>query len=254
MARAWWWVRELPSIPEMCRALAIVQARVSSTRLPGKSVADIDGEPVLVLLLHRLQRAQEVARIVVATSSEPADDQVEEVARQVVRDVHRGPLHDVLTRFVEAAGDHPGPLVRVTADCPLVDPDVVDEVVRLFASTPDCAYASNVEPRSYPKGLDVEVFSPATLEWADAQTRDPGDREHVTALVRRRLTEFTFANLACDEDLSSLRWTVDTGDDLEFVRAVVARLGPQRSTAGLLEILAAIRREPSLAAFHGRRG
>jgi len=238
----------------MAQALAIVQARMSSARLPGKSVADVDGEPMLVLLLRRLQRAGEIEQIVVATSTEPADDPVEEVVEEVVTDVYRGPLDDVLTRFVGAAAGHPGPLVRVTADCPLIDPDVVDEVIRLFARTADCAYASNVEPRSYPAGLDVEVFSPATLERADAEARDPADREHVTALVRRERTRFPSANLVSDEYLSGLRWTVDTGDDLEFVRAVVSRLGPRRYTAGLRETLVAGRQEPSLANFRGRRG
>jgi spore coat polysaccharide biosynthesis protein SpsF (cytidylyltransferase family) len=227
---------------------------MSSTRLPGKSVADVDGEPMLALLLRRLQRAREVERIVVATSTEPADDRVEEVAREVVTDVCRGPLDDVLTRFVGAANGHRGALVRVTADCPLIDPDVVDDVIRLFARTADCVYASNIEPRSYPVGLDVEVFSPATLEWAHAETDDPADREHVTALIRRQLSQLRFANLACNEDLSDLRWTVDTEDDLEFIRAVVSRLGPRRHTAGLLEILAEVRGEPSLADYRGRRG
>jgi spore coat polysaccharide biosynthesis protein SpsF (cytidylyltransferase family) len=235
-------------------ALAIIQARVSSTRLPGKSIADVDGEPMLVLLLRRLERADEVERIVVATSTEPEDDVVEEVAREVVANVYRGPLQDVLTRFVGAAEGHRGPLVRVTADCPLVDPQVVDEVIRLFERTSGCAYASNVEPRSYPKGLDVEVFSTETLAWADAETRNQADREHVTALVRRSLAQFPVANLQREVDLSALRWTVDTSDDLEFVRTVVARLGSRRHSAGLLEILAAVRCEPSLAAFRGERG
>ena len=238
----------------MARALAIVQARMSSSRLPGKSVADVHGEPMLMLLLRRLQRAQEVERIIVATSTESADDRVDEVAREVVTDVHRGPLDDVLTRFVEAAAGHPGPIARVTSDCPLIDPDVVDGVIRLFGRTPGCAYASNVEPRSYPTGLDVEVFSRTTLEWADAETRDPADREHVTALVRRSQSRLPSANLSCEEDLSDLRWTVDTPDDLEFVRAVVPRLGSRRYSAALFEILRAVRQEPSLADFRGRRG
>jgi spore coat polysaccharide biosynthesis protein SpsF len=238
----------------MARALAIVQARMSSVRLPGKSVAEIEGEPVLALLLRRLQRASELQRIVVATSAEPADDRIEEVARQVGSNVYRGALDDVLARFVGAAAGHSGPLVRVTADCPLIDPSVVDEAIRLFERTPGCAYASNVEPRSYPVGLDVEVFSAATLEWATDATDDPSDREHVTTLIRRRLPQLPSATLVCDEQLSALCWTIDTVEDLEFVRAVVARLGPRRYAAGLREILTAVRREPSLAGFHGHRG
>jgi spore coat polysaccharide biosynthesis protein SpsF len=238
----------------MARTLAIVQARMSSTRLPGKSLAEIEGEPMLALLLRRLQRASELQRVVVATSTEPADDRIEEVARQVGTDVYRGALDDVLARFVGAAAGHPGPLVRVTADCPLIDPGVVGEAIRLFERTRGCAYASNVEPRSYPVGLDVEVFSATTLEWAADATDDPTDREHVTTLIRRNLSQFHSAALVCEEQLSALRWTIDTVEDLDFVRAVVARLGPRRYTAGLREILAAVRQEPSLAGFHGRRG
>jgi len=227
---------------------------MSSTRLPGKAVVDVGGEPMLMLLLRRLQRACELHRIVVATSTEPADDRIEQVAGQVVTNVYRGPLDDVLARFVGAASDHTGPLVRVTADCPLIDPAVVDQTIRLFERTPGCAYASNVEPRSYPVGLDVEVFSTATLERAAAEADDPADREHVTALIRRNLSQFRSATLVCEHQLSSLRWTVDSAADVEFVRAVVARLGARRHTAGLREILAAVRAEPSLAGFHGRRG
>jgi spore coat polysaccharide biosynthesis protein SpsF (cytidylyltransferase family) len=238
----------------MARALAIVQARMSSTRLPGKSVAVIGGEPMLALLLRRLQRVRELQRIVVATSTEPSDDTIEEVAGEVGTGVYRGALDDVLTRFEGAASGHPGPLVRVTADCPLIDPVVVDDAIRLFERTPGCAYASNVEPRSYPVGLDVEVFSAATLEWAGRMTEHPADREHVTTLMRRNVSQFPSAALTCEEQLSDLRWSVESVEDLDFVRAIVARLGPRRHAAGFREILTTVRRDPSLARFHGCRG
>jgi spore coat polysaccharide biosynthesis protein SpsF (cytidylyltransferase family) len=235
-------------------ALGIVQARMSSTRLPGKSLADVEGEPLLTLLLRRLAHAQKLDRIVVATSTDQVDGPIEELAQWLGYAVYRGSRDDVLARFIGAAGSHPGPLVRVTADCPLIDPELVDQTVQLFEQTAGCAYASNIEPRTFPDGLDVEVFDAATLRWAAEHALDPSDREHVTTVIRRNLGSMTSASVTCDQELGELRWTVDTIDDLEFVRAVVQRLATRRHTAGLAEILSAVREEPSLATFRGTRG
>lgn len=234
--------------------LAIVQARMSSTRLPGKVLADVEGEPMLMLLLKRLRRAELVEQIVVATSADASDDRVEDLARKSGSAVYRGSLDDVLGRFVGAAAGHDGPIARVTADCPLIDPTLVDRVAEVFEQTPDCAYASNIEPRTYPDGLDVEVFSRKALEFAVKVATDPQDREHVTTVMRREQIHFPTASLICDEDLGDLRWTVDTQADLEFLRLVVARLGARRYLAGMREILDGIHTEPSLADHGGRRG
>jgi spore coat polysaccharide biosynthesis protein SpsF len=238
----------------MPEVLAIVQARMSSTRLRGKVLAEVCGEPMLLLLLKRLKGAKQVGRIVVATSTDPSDDRVEEVSRKADCGVCRGALDDVLGRFVAAAADHPGPFVRITADCPLIDPALVDAVAELFHRTPDCAYASNIEPRTYPDGLDVEVFSRKALELAAGIAISPTDREHVTAVIRRDPGRFATAALVSDECLRDLRWTVDTEADLDFVRRVAARLGAHRYTAGMAETLSAIRMQPSLAEYRGRRG
>ena len=247
--------RAIPIIAVVSDALAIVQARISSTRLPGKSVAEVVGEPMLVLLLRRLRQAQEVGRVVVATSIDPEDDRVEAVARGQEVDVYRGPLDDVLGRFAGAAEGHAGPSVRITADCPLIDPSVVDEVVRLFGKTSSCDYASNIEPtRTYPVGLDTEVFSTQILERLAKEVDGAYDREHVTTAIRRDLDRFRTASLLCEDRLGDLRWTVDTPADLEFVREIAARLGTRRYEADFREILQAVRAEPSLADFYGKRG
>jgi spore coat polysaccharide biosynthesis protein SpsF len=227
---------------------------MSSTRLPGKSLADIGGEPSLALLVRRLARAQELDRIVVATSRDETDDPIARVAAEWGCAVHRGPRDDVLTRFVETASGHDGPLVRITADCPLIDPGVVDEVVRLYERSPGAVYASNIEPRTFPVGLDTEVVSLEALRRIDAEARDPSDREHVTLRARRDPDRFPRVNLERSEDLSQLRWTVDDPEDLEFIRRVVDRLGNRRYEAGPGEILDAVLAEPSLAHFHGLRG
>jgi spore coat polysaccharide biosynthesis protein SpsF (cytidylyltransferase family) len=195
-------------------------------------------------VLRRLGRASTVDRVVLATSEEPADDALEELASSVGVDVHRGPRDDVLTRIAGAAAGHDGPIVRITADCPLIDPGVVDDVVGLFERTPGCAYASNVEPRTYPDGMDVEVVAAAALAAAHAEVKDPFAREHVTTAIRADPQRFPSASLVHEgEDLGDVRWTVDHPEDLEFVRAIVERLGRR---CGYRDVLALLDREPAL--------
>jgi spore coat polysaccharide biosynthesis protein SpsF len=221
-------------------ALAIVQARMTSTRLPGKVLADVDGEPMLALLLRRLGQARRVGAIVVATSHDPADAPIAELAEALQARVHRGSLQDVLGRMAGAAAGHEGAVVRITADCPLTDPQTVDDVVDLLAAHPGAAYASNIEPRTYPDGLDVEAMPASVLRELDAIVADPEEREHVTLHLRRRPQRWPPVSLPCDVPaLADLRWTVDTQQDLDFVRAIVRRLGAGRHSAGLREILAA---------------
>jgi spore coat polysaccharide biosynthesis protein SpsF (cytidylyltransferase family) len=130
--------------------------------------------------------------------------------------------------------------VRITADCPLIDPHLVDAVIELLRATPGCAYASNTaEPRTYPDGLDVEVMTAAALRAVAAEATERADREHVTPAIRRDPARFPATALFNDEDLGDLRWTVDTAEDLDFVRAVVARLGDRRDDADMAAILAA---------------
>jgi spore coat polysaccharide biosynthesis protein SpsF (cytidylyltransferase family) len=158
------------------------------------------------------------------------------VASEAGADAHRGPLNDVLGRVAGAAESYDGAIVRLTADCPLIDPELVDRVVELFRDA-GAAYASNVEPRTFPDGLDVEVVSAAALRQAAQEVNDPVDREHVTTAIRRNPDRYPAAHLVNDKDLGNLRWTVDTEEDLEFIRDVVERLGERRYTAGLAEIL-----------------
>lgn len=227
---------------------------MSSSRLPGKVLADVGGEPMLALLLRRLESARRVTAVVVATSDEDGDETIAAEAARCAVGAYRGPLDDVLGRFTGAIGDHDGPVVRVTADCPLIDPGVVDDAVALFEATQGCAYASNVTVRTFPDGLDVEVVAADALRRVAAETSDPAAREHVTIAIRQDPARFPAADLVHPEDLGELRWTVDTQEDLDFVRLVVARLGPRRARAGLAEVLAAVRRPPSLARHEGVRG
>lgn len=226
---------------------------MSSERLPGKVLADVRGEPMLELLLRRLNRGQQVGSVVVATSTDEEDDPVSELAESLGFGSHRGSRDDVLGRLAEAAAGHEGTVVRVTGDCPLIDPEVVDAVIALLDATPGCAYASNVDPRTYPDGLDVEALPSAVLAELAREATDAADREHVTMMIRREPERWPRASLEGSEDLAELRWTVDTEEDLEFVREVVPRLGERRYAAGLGEIREAALRDPSLAGFGGAR-
>ena len=225
---------------------AVVQARTTSTRLPGKVLADVGGEPLLWLLLQRLACASSVDEIVVATSADSTDDAIETLCEEHGVAVHRGPLDDVLARYVGAIAGFNGTVVRITADCPLIDPTLVDAVVRLLQAEPGTTYASNIEPRTFPDGLDVEAFPAAVLRDAEKESTAPDLREHVTLGLREREGPRPAA-IVHEPPLGHLRWTVDDAADLEFVRAVVHRLGARRYAAGLDEILAAVRRRPSLA-------
>jgi len=227
---------------------------MTSTRLPGKVLADVEGEPMLALLLNRLRGARRVGRAIVATSIDAADDPIEETVRALRFSVHRGPRDDVLTRTVRAVEGHSGPVVRITGDCPLTDPIIVDEVIDLFNRTAGCLYASNIEPRTYPDGLDVEVVSADVLAGLAQTAKDPADREHVTTALRRNPRAYPSATLIREQNLGMLRWTVDTAEDLEFLRRLVKRLGSRRHVAACDEILAAVRAKPALASFHGARG
>jgi spore coat polysaccharide biosynthesis protein SpsF (cytidylyltransferase family) len=235
-------------------ALAVVQARMSSTRLPGKVLADVGGEPMLVLLLRRLERAPSLRRIVVATSDHPSDDPVADVARAAGAGVHRGPLEDVLSRYVGAARGHDGPIVRVTADAAgaVLGPAMGGVLTQLFDWRAIFAAQAPIGALALVAARGAAAAEPLRL--ADRLADDAADREHVTTIMRRRPDDFSSASLTGPHDLAHLRWTVDDQDDLEFVRAVVSRLGPARYTATMHDILEAVRRPPPIGGPGGLRG
>ena len=208
--------------------LAVLQARMSSSRLPGKVLADVAGAPMILRQIERVRRARCVSRLIVATSIRPDDDPLARVVTEAGVEVVRGDLDDVLSRFIvalDAAADQTAAL-RLTADCPLADPGVIDDTVALFERS-NADYASNTgDTRTYPKGLDVEVFKTAVLRQAHAETTDPYDREHVTPFIYRRPERYRLATLTQDRDEGDVRWTVDRPDDLAFVRAVYDALYP----------------------------
>lgn len=235
--------------------LAILQARMSSTRLPGKVMADLAGAPMILRQIERLSRAPSLTRIVVATSDQPTDDPLAGAMDAVGVPVFRGSLDDVLGRFVGAL-DAFGPAdiaARLTADCPLADPGVIEATVALREAT-GADYAANAgERRTFPKGLDVEVFRAPALRAAAAETRDPYDREHVTPFLYRRPERFALAFHHQAVDEGEVRWTVDRPDDLVFVRAVYEALYPDNPAFTSDDVRAFVRSRPDLMHLGGDR-
>ncbi len=235
--------------------VAIVQARMGSTRLPGKALAPIAGRPMLWHVLTRVRAARSAERVVLATTTDERDTPLAELAAALDVPVFRGSESDVLDRYHHAAGAHGAMvIVRLTADNPLQDPRVIDETVALFGRT-DASYASNVHPRTYPRGLDVEVISRAALDAAWREATDPFDREHVTPYIWKQPERFSQVNLAAAQDRSSWRWTVDEVEDLAFVRAVYDRLWQEKggvfdaqAVTALLETQPALRAQCDRAA------
>lgn len=209
-------------------AVLVVQARMGSTRLPGKVLANISGKPMLQIQLERLQPLRStnvVQHIVVATSNTSVDDRIVAVASRHGSGVVRGSESDVLGRFGAVLDRYPcDVIVRITGDCPLVDPVIVaSTIVRLAQSGAD--YASNTLIRTFPDGLDVEVMTSSALRLAIVEAADPQEREHVTPFLYRRPNRFRLVAVIAPRDLSGERWTVDTGEDLDRIRYIVKQLG-----------------------------
>jgi glutamate-1-semialdehyde aminotransferase/spore coat polysaccharide biosynthesis protein SpsF (cytidylyltransferase family)/predicted dehydrogenase len=225
--------------------VAIIQARMGSSRLPGKSLAEIENRPMLWHVIQRVKRATLVDRVVVATSTAAADDAIEAMCQENGVHCYRGSENDVLDRFyVAARGEKASQIVRITADCPLIDPDVIDRVVRRFQRG-DLDYASNAMVRSYPDGLDTEIFSFSALEMAWHEASKTSEREHVTPYMRSN--KFRTANVENDSRsfYQHYRWTVDETADLEFIRAVYKAFR-DRESFGMNDVLELIEKTPGL--------
>lgn len=234
--------------------VAIVQARMTSSRLPGKVLMDVAGAPMLARELQRLRRAQTIDEIVVATTVNDTDDPVAGLAESEGARVFRGDEHDVLSRYAGAAAEAGADVVvRMTADCPLIDPEVVDRVVEALDRGTD--YASNVAPRSFPRGLDCEALHRDTLERVHRLATSQPAREHVTWLINEERPElFVRRCVADDGDNSDLSWTVDHPADLELVRRLFERLGLAERPLPHAEMVARVRADPELAAAAATRG
>lgn len=226
--------------------LALIQARMGSSRFPGKVLEDLGGRPMLWHVVHRVRRAKSLDRVVIATTDRAVDDPIAQFCEREGIGCFRGSEQDVLDRFYQAARANLADVVaRITADCPLIDPGVIDKVVARFERG-DCDYASNCLRYTYPDGLDTEVFSFAALERAWREAEKPSEREHVTPYLRTE--KFRVAGVESELPVSpaQYRWTVDHPADLQFVREVYAALA-ENGEFGFQQVFDLLKRRPDLA-------
>lgn len=233
--------------------LAVLQARMSSTRLPGKVLMPLAGAPMIVRQIERVSRTRRIDRLVVATSDQPSDDALAQIVRREGVAVHRGPLDDVQARFLGALDAHPAEhLVRLTGDCPLADPEAIDATIDLLLAS-GADYASNTPIlRAWPKGQDVEAMTAAALRRA-ARTPSPEGREHVTWDIWNEPQRYRIAWLQAAAEDGDIRWTVDRPDDYAFVAAVYEALYPTNRAFTSADVRAFLASRPDLHRYGGDR-
>jgi spore coat polysaccharide biosynthesis protein SpsF len=224
------------------RVVAIIQARMGSTRLPGKVMKDIGGETMLARVVWRARRAKLLDEVVVATTNKSADTPIIAECGKLDVPVFRGDEQDVLDRYYRSAqANRAEAVVRITSDCPLIDPEIIDEVIHAFLKEkPD--YASST---FYPRGLDIEVMTMTSLERAWHESNKSYHRIHVTPYIYQNPDMFRLLTVKAEEDYSNYRWTVDTREDLNFVRSVYSRLD-NTDAFGWHDVLTVLDQEPEL--------
>jgi len=228
---------------------AILQARMTSSRLPGKVLMDIEGMPMIGRQIERIKGAKLLDEIVVATSTDPSDDVLAEYVESIGVRVQRGSLNDVLQRFVDVLDNSScRTVVRLTADCPLADSEVIDEAVEMFKNS-GVDYVSNSLDRTFPRGLDVEVVRPEVLREVAQKDFRPMSREHVTYGVYTRTDIYSTKNFHQNPSFANFRWTVDTQDDLNFVRCVFENLHAKNANFRQREILSWLNDFPDFAHY-----
>ena len=224
--------------------LTVVQARSSSSRLPGKVLKPILGKPMIVLELERLKRSKRIDKIVLATSQDESDDELARIVTEGGVEVYHGSLDDVLDRYYQCAKQYqPEHVVRITGDCPVIDWRIVDAVIEKHLAE-DNDYTSTTE--RFPDGLDTEVFRFSALEEAWREARLPSEREHVTPYIRNHTEQFTVQRMDAEKDWGDLRWTVDEPQDFEFIRQVYEALYPSNADFGMQDILRLVEQKPEM--------
>jgi len=233
--------------------LAILQARMSSSRLPGKVLKPVLGEPMILRQIERIHQAGWIDRLVVASSTDTSDDVLAAVCEARGVECARGSLEDVLDRFYRVARKlAPAHVVRLTADCPLLDPPVMDDTIA-FHLEGGYDYTSNaLDVLTFPNGLDVEVMRFESLERAWREARLPSEREHVTPYFYNHPELFLVGSYCGEHDFSHMRWTVDEPPDLDFVRRVYAALYPANPRFRMRDVLELVKRKPELAAINSQ--
>lgn len=222
----------------------IVQARMGSTRLPGKVLKPIGKITLLEFLLTRLKKSKKVDKIIIATTDKPVDNDIEKIAVKNKIGIYRGSENDVLDRYYQAAKKYSlDTIVRITGDCPFADSEIIDQVVKLFEEK-KVEYASNVDPPTYPDGFDIEVFTFHSLQEAWKKATKESDREHVTPYIRD-YNLYPKTNLLNSEDLSKIRLTVDNIEDYQVINEIYKKLG-EKNNFHLKDIMKVLKQNPNI--------
>lgn len=225
---------------------AIIACRMSSERLPGKTLMPICGKPMLELLIQRVKRSKALDKVVIATTTDASDDPIQTLCSELDIRCYRGSRDNVLERFIMAARDNQLEIaVRITGDCPLMDGEIIDDVVALFKSRP-CDYASNVLKRTYARGWDVEVVRLTALRKIYNQSPSQAEKEHVTCGIYQRPNEFVCVNLEAPAkwSLPEARLCVDTQEDFELVRKIFEALYPKNLEFSWKDVVGLLRSNP----------
>ena len=231
------------------KIVAIIQARMTSRRLPGKVLADVCGKPLLHCVVCRVRQARTLNLFAVATSDHSSDDVIEKFCQINVVPCFRGSQDDVLDRYYRAAKHFQADIiVRLTADCPLLDPAIIDKVVENFI-TGNFDYCSNTQEPSYPDGLDTEVFTWNALERSWQEAHLPSEREHVSPYITKNPDLFRLGSVKHNQNLSELRWTVDQPEDLDLIREIYRHL-PNKEHFRLDDLLALYRAHPEFGVIN----
>ena len=232
------------------KIVSTIEARMASSRLPGKTMKEVLGRPMLERLIERLKRAKTVDDIIVATTVNPEDEVIARLAKNIGIKYFRGSSEDVLDRVLKAAQAHQADvIVEMTGDCPLLDPEIVDLLVSKFlAGKGKYDYVANVIKRTFPRGLDTQVFLVSVLEEVSRITQDPDDRENVSLYIYEHPEKYRLLNVEAPPEIGrpDLRLTVDTEDDLKLIREIYAALYPKNPAFTTLDVIKLIEANPSL--------
>ena len=229
----------------MNKVTIMLQARIDSKRLPGKVIASIVGKPMIWHIINRLKHVKLADQIILLTTKKPSDKILSKIAEKNNISYFRGPINDVLKRYYLCAQKFSAnPIIRITGDCPLVDPWLIDEMIEFFQSH-QYDYVSNTLKPTYPDGLDVEIFSFKTLQQLEKLTTKKFDREHVTSFIMKNKTRFKTFNFENKKDLSDLRLTVDEKNDLTLVRKIYTLMKPN-TLFSLKTVLTLLKKNPTL--------
>jgi spore coat polysaccharide biosynthesis protein SpsF len=226
--------------------LVVLQARMSSTRLPGKVMTQINGHPMIYWEISRISKAKLVNKIVVAISDQSSDDILADYLDSIHQEYIRGSLDNVLSRYVKAEEIYnPSAIIRLTADCPLVMPELIDQYLEIFHKE-DFEYLSNTIELSYPDGLDIEIIAPGIFKKLLEFSLSKEEKEHVTLGIYSRKDKFRTYNVSNKTNISQFRWTVDTSDDLAFIKSIYAHFESKEINFTFEDVLKLVKANPNL--------